>query len=133
MRHAFKYVQAGLWYRPIIKVTLKFNKVEFSYLALIDSGADFNIFHADIAKILKIDLSKFKNPVSFTGIKGGGIGHFTSIDLGIDNNFINTPVVFSNDISDNGYGILGQQGFFNNYKIKFDYRLKEIELTSNKK
>ena len=133
MKYKFKYVQAGLWYRPIIKVMLKFNKVEFSYLALIDSGADFNIFHADITKILKINLSKLKNPVSFSGIKGGGVGYFTSIDLGIDNNFINTPVVFSNDISDNGYGILGQQGFFNNYKVEFDYRLRVIKLTSNKK
>ncbi|OGH19717.1 MAG: hypothetical protein A3D74_03190 [Candidatus Levybacteria bacterium RIFCSPHIGHO2_02_FULL_37_13] len=133
MKYAFKYVQAGLWYRPIVRVTLKFNKIEFNYLALIDSGADFNIFHADIAKILKIDLSKLKNPVNFSGIKGGGIGYFTSIDLGVEGNFVNTPVVFSNDISDNGYGILGQQGFFNNYKIDFDYRLRRIELTSNKK
>ena len=133
MKYTFKYIQAGLWYRSIIKITLKFNKTEFSYLALIDSGADFNIFHADIAKILKINLSKLKNPVNFSGIKGGGIGYFTSIDVGIENNFINTPVVFSKDISDNGYGILGQQGFFNNYKINFDYNLREIELTPNKK
>ena len=72
-------------------------------------------------------------PSNFSGIKGGGIGYFTSIDVGIENNFINTPVVFSKDISDNGYGILGQQGFFNNYKINFDYNLREIELTPNKK
>ena len=78
-------------------------------------------------------MSKLKNPVSFSGIKGGGVGHFTSIDLGVEGNFVNTPVLFSSDISDNGYGIVGQQGFFNNYKIEFDYRLKEIELASNKK
>lgn len=133
MKHTFEYVQAGLWYRPIIKVTLKLHRIEFNYLALIDSGADFNIFHADIAKILKIDLPKLRNPVDFSGIKGGGVGYFTSIDLGVEGNFVNTPVVFSNDISNNGYGILGQQGFFNNYKIEFDYRLKRIELTSKKK
>lgn len=133
MRYKFKYVQAGLWYRPIIKITLKFNKIEFSYLALIDSGADFNIFHADIAKILKIDLFKLKNPVNFSGIKGGGVGYFTSVDVGVENNFINTPVVFSKDISDNGYGILGQQGFFNSYKINFDYSSREIELISKRK
>ena len=126
MRHKFNYVKAGLWYRPIIPVTLKLNKIEISYLALIDSGADFNIFHADIAKILKIDLSKLKNPVNFSGINGKGVGYFTSIDIGLNNNFINTPVVFSNDISDNGYGILGQQGFFNNYKIEFDYKNRNI-------
>lgn len=130
MKHTFSYVKTGLWHRPIIPVTLKFNKIEFNYLALIDSGADFNIFHADIAKILKIDFSKLKNPVNFSGINGKGIGYFTAVDIGIENSFINTPVVFSNDISDNGYGILGQQGFFNNYNIEFDYRGRKINLTS---
>lgn len=130
MKHKFNYVQAELWYRPIIPVTLKLNKVEFKYLALIDSGADFNIFHSDIAKILKIDLSKFKKSISFGGINSNaeGKGYFTSIDVGINEKFINTPVVFSNEISNNGYGILGQQGFFNNYKVSFNYRSKEIVL-----
>ena len=105
MKHKFNYVQLGLWYRPIIPVTLKFNNVEFKYLALIDSGADFNIFHGEIAKILKIDLSKFKNSMKFNGINSNaeGKGYFTSIDLGVNDRFINTPVVFSNDISDSGY------------------------------
>lgn len=130
MKHAFSYAKTGLWYRPIIPVTLKVGKIEFNYLALIDSGADFNIFHADIAKILKIDLSKLKDPVNFSGINGNGIGYFAAIDIGIGNNFINTPVVFSNDISDSGYGILRQQGFFNKYKIEFDYIGRKINLTS---
>ena len=116
MKHTFSYAKTGLWYRPIIPVALKFNRIEFNYLALLDSGADFNIFHSDIAKILKIDLLKLKNPVNFSGISGKGVGYFTSIDIGIGNNFINTPVVFSDDISDNGYGILGQQGFLINIK-----------------
>ena len=64
MIHKFSYAKSGILYRPIIPITLKFNKVEFQYLALIDSGADFNIFHADIAKILKIDLSKMKNSMN---------------------------------------------------------------------
>ncbi|MBI2421119.1 MAG: retropepsin-like domain-containing protein [Candidatus Levybacteria bacterium] len=133
MKHTLKYVKTGLWYRPIIPVTLRFNKIEFNYLALLDSGADFNIFHADIAKILKLDLSKLKNLVDFSGINGRGIGYFTSLDIGIENDFINnTPVVFSNDISENGYGILGQQGFFNNFKIEFSYKTKNIILTPNK-
>lgn len=120
----------GLWYRPIIPVILRFNHIEFKYLALIDSGADFNIFHGEIAKILKIDLSKFKNSMKFNGINSNaeGKGYFTSIDLGVNDKFINTPVVFSNEISDSGYGILGQQGFFNNYNINFNYSSKEIVL-----
>lgn len=130
MKHKFRYAKAGIWYRPVIPVTLRLNKIEFNYLALLDSGADFNIFHGDIAKILKINLSKLKTPVRFSGIKQGaeGKGYFFSIDIGIKNQFKNTTVVFSNDISENGYGVLGQQGFFNNYKICFDYATQMIEL-----
>lgn len=130
MIHKFSYAKAGIWYRPIIPVTLKFNKVEFRYLALLDSGADFNIFHSDIAKILKIDLKKMKNSMKFSGIRQGaeGEGYFMSIDVGVNNHFKNTPVVFSNDISEDGYGILGQQGFFNNYEISFNYKDGEIKI-----
>lgn len=130
MIYKFSYAKAGIWYRPIIPVTLQLNKIEFKYLALLDSGADFNIFHADIAKILKIDLSKMKNSIKFSGIKQGaeGKGNFVSLDLGINGQFKNTPVVFSSDISENGYGILGQQGFFNHYKINFDYKSREIKI-----
>src|SRR6266576_3763224 len=125
----FLYTKTGIWYRPLIPITLKLGKKEIKYIALIDSGADFNIFHEDIAKILKIDLSKLKS-MKFSGIKEGaeGIGRFTSLDLGIDNTFFNSPVVFSNDISPNGYGILGQQGFFNHFKIQFDYPARTIRL-----
>ncbi len=128
MKHTFSYTKTGIWYRPIIPITLRYEKIEFTYLALLDSGADFNIFHGDITKILKIDLSKLKTSMKFSGIKQGaeGKGSFFSIDIGINNEFKNTTVIFSSDISENGYGILGQQGFFNNYKICFDYSSRKI-------
>lgn len=132
MKHKFHYVKTGIWYRPIIPVTLRFNKVEVNYLALLDSGADFNMLHGDIAKILKIDLSKQKHVMEFSGIRedATGEGYFMSIDIGIKNKFFTTTAVFSNDISNNGYGILGQQGFFNNYKVLFNYGAKEVIIES---
>lgn len=39
--------------------------------------------------------------------------------------------MFSDDISDSGYGILGQQGFFNNFKVIFDYKNKKIQIKTN--
>ncbi len=132
MRYKFPYSKAGIWYRPIIPITIRFLKREITYLALLDSGADFNIFHGDIAKILGIDLAEQKNSMSFGGIKEGasGKGYFMPIELGINNKFFTTTAVFSNDISDNGYGILGEQGFFNNFKILFNYSAKNIEIQS---
>lgn len=113
-----KYSKAGIWYRPIIPVTISFNGKEVSYLALIDSGADFNVFHKDVADILGIDLSKLKK-VQFGGISASGRqceGSFVEVSLDLGIKMSKAPVLFSPDISDNGYGILGQQGFFNNFK-----------------
>lgn len=132
MKYKFPYVKAGIWYRPIIPITIRYLKREITYLALLDSGADFNIFHGDITKLLKIDLSKQKNSMSFGGIREGSIGkgYFMPLELGINNNFFTATAVFSNDISNNGYGILGEQGFFHNLKILFNYPSKNIEIQS---
>ncbi len=132
MKHRFKYAKFGSYYRPVIQITLRYNGKEFKYLALIDSGADLNIFHANFASILGIDINKLKVH-SFEGIKkeASALGYLSVVEIGIDNTFFDTVVIFSNDISDNGYGILGQQGFFNHFRIEMDYKGKDIELKSH--
>ena len=132
MKHRFKYAKFGPYYRPVIQVILRHNGKEFKYLALIDSGADLNIFHANLAHILGIDISKLKTH-TFGGIKKGppANGYLCVLEIGIENIFFDTPVIFSDDISDNGYGILGQQGFFDHFRIKMDYKGKDIELKSH--
>lgn len=123
MKYIFPYQPFGIFYRPVIPITIRCNNISVGYYALIDSGADFNIFHADLTKILKIDLKKIK-PFDFGGIKkdAKGKGYFYSLEIGIGQKFFLTTAVFSYDISDeDGYGVLGQQGFFQNFKVNFDY------------
>lgn len=135
IKYRFKYVRFDSFFRPVIPITLKHNNKSFDYLALIDSGAEFNIFHADLTQILGIDLSLIKNTFEFSGIRKGsqgqGKGFLTALEIGIQNSFFDSPVVFSYDISDRGYGILGQLGFFDHFKIKMDYKAKSIQLKTN--
>lgn len=133
IKHRFKYVKIGSYLRPIISVTLRNEKISFDYLAIIDSGADFNIFHGELASILNIDLKQLKT-IQFGGINKNaqGLGYYSVIEIGIQGRFFNTPVIFSHDISDGGYGILGQQGFFNLFKVKFDFAAKSIQLKTNR-
>ena len=37
-------------------------------------------------------------------------------------------LVRSDDIANDGYGILGQKGFFDIFSVTFDYQKEEIEL-----
>jgi len=133
IKYRFKYVKIGSYLRPIIPITLRNEKITFDYLALIDSGADFNIFHGELAAILNIDLKRLKT-MQFGGINKDtqGVGYYSVIEIGLKGGFFNTPVVFSYDISDSGYGILGQQGFFNLFKVKFDFAAKNIQLKINR-
>lgn len=129
IEHQFVYTRAGPFLRPIIPITLRNEGVEFDYLALVDSGADFNMFHSDIAEILGIDLTKLKT-MTFTGVRNGANGkaYYCVMDIGIKGSVFHSPVMFSPDISDKGYGILGELGFFNLFRIAFDYQQNDIRL-----
>lgn len=131
MKHSLFYTKFGPFYRPLVNITLRYKKSEVNYLALLDSGADFNIFHSDIAKILNIDLKKIKQTTTFGGIQKSdsrSIATPVKMEIGINNEFIPSLVSFSEEISTDGYGVLGQQGFFSHFSINFEYITKKITL-----
>lgn len=108
--------------RPIIPISLKYGDKSLRYEALVDSGADFNIFPLEIADKLAI---KFKDnkKLYFTGIGGNPItGKITEIVIELGSKKILTKAVFA----EVGNGILGQYGFFDMLQIKFNLNSKEI-------
>ncbi len=133
MKFRFKYKRFNDFYRPVIPVQLRLDKKTLRYEALLDSGADICIFHAELGELLGLDFNRLKS-ASFKGLssKSESLGFQAIIDVGISNNFHSAPLIFSYNISPYGYGILGQKGFFEFYRIKFDYCKKEVELKSIK-
>lgn len=130
IKHSFKYIKRGRVKKPLIPIQLRLNGKVVSSLALIDSGADFNIFHSDLAPILGIDLSKLKT-TQFGGIKKGvpdSTAYIAALEVGVNGDFFDCPVLFSADISPNGYGVVGQLGFFDHFRITFDYDTDHIYL-----
>ena len=89
IKFRYKYVKIGMYYRPIMSVAVSHNNVSSNYMVLLDSGADFNIFHSDLARIFKIDLSKLKT-ITFGGINKGskGVGYLSAITIGSRKLFI---------------------------------------------
>ncbi len=116
--------------RPIISVILIFNRRIIGYEALIDSGADFNIFDASIAEALRIRLTS-GNKRQIAGIGGQRIkGYEHNIVLKICGNEYKTGVIFSKEIPPYSFGVLGNQGFFDQFDVKFNYRKKFIEVSA---
>lgn len=118
--------------RPVIPIEVQFKNRVVPYEVLVDSGADFCIFDAQIADILGI------NVTSGEGRKVGGITgaaetyyvHPVSIKVGGWSYDI--KVGFLPNIAKMGYGVVGQKGFFDIFVVKFDLLKEEIELKERK-
>ncbi|MCJ7739876.1 retropepsin-like domain-containing protein [Candidatus Microgenomates bacterium] len=119
--------------RPVINIKLLFDDKTVKYPVLIDSGADFCIFHAEIARdLLNLPVKKGKKLI-FYGT--GGIAqtaYFHNIQIDLCGYEIDLFAGFSFDMEKLPYGILGQTGFFDRFKIEFDYQGKRIEIKSKR-
>jgi hypothetical protein len=121
-RLKFDYIQIGKHKRPVIPIQLNFNGKAVNTPALIDSGADFNLIHTDIAETLGIKLNKEK-PIVFSGVGNKSLsleGYMAVVDLMIFNKGENisfaTPVIFTEQLPGNGIALLGETGFFDHLK-----------------
>lgn len=110
--------------RPIIPLSLWHKNKSLRYEALIDSGADFNIFPLQIAEDLGIKFKDHKK-ILFKGIGGDmGEGIIGDISLELGGRNISTKAVFA----DVGNGVLGQYGFFDICTVNFNLKKKIIEI-----
>lgn len=119
--------------RPVIPVEVKYNGNSIKYLALIDSGADFCIFHAQIGEAVGIDIKKGKM-LEFYGIVGDkkeAFFHNISISVGGIEKECYCGFSYEFDETKMPYGVLGQKGFFNLFKVLMDYEKEQIEIKPN--
>jgi hypothetical protein len=121
--------QKGLFiFKPIIPIILKYKNCEIGYESLIDSGSDKSYFPAVVGEYLGVAIKKGQEE-KFIGAKNEiGIAYFHMLEIGIKTQKYSTKIGFSYDISDEGFGILGQSGLFDNFDVKFSLRNKEITL-----
>lgn len=116
--------------RPVIPIEIRYNGKSVKYLALIDSGADFCIFHAEIGEYLGINIKAGKK-LDYYGIIGDKKeAFFHDVSIIVGGNEKKCYCGFSYEIDKNKmpYGILGQKGFFNLFKVSMDYEKEQIEL-----
>lgn len=117
--------------RPVISIAVKFHDKKIDYLALIDSGADFCIFHSEIGEYLGIDIKSGKK-LEFFGVTGDKkVAYFHHITICVGGHDKDCYCGFAPDFTAQRmpYGILGQKGFFDIFKIMMDYKKNRIELS----
>ena len=105
--------------RPVIDVEIFGPEKSISTFALLDSGADNCLFHLEYAKAIGIDLDKCKKSATI-GVEGGKMEiYLADIEIKVKGlEKIKVPVGFIKSNSVNG--LLGQIGFFDQNRIKFE-------------
>lgn len=113
--------------RPMVEIEIFGKSASHKELALIDSGADRSLFHKEIAEILGVDLSRAEKR-NITGISGAMEARTAEIKIRISH--LNDAVTIPVDFADSPYigALLGQEGFFDFHRIKFekDHNIFEI-------
>ncbi len=118
--------------RPLIRaeIAIKKNGDGIPCEVLVDSGADFCILKAEIGEILGFNI-KSGEAFSYKGINGAeSTGYIHEVWINVKNVWIQAKVVFSYDIPKFGHQVVGQLGFFDHFKINFDYNKGTIVLRS---
>lgn len=116
--------------RPIIPIFFRIPKSgrKIGYEALVDSGADYNIFPAQVAEIMGLDITRGRLDI-FAGVGGGKYrAYFHPVKMCIGEWEYDTDCAFSYDVAPWGYGVLGQRGFFDRAAVRFNYQKEEIEI-----
>ena len=118
--------------RPIVDVVIFGPKGNVPTIALLDSGADYCLFNIEFAKQIGVDLKKCEKGQTI-GVEGGKIDiYMTEVEIQIQHlQKIIVPVGFID--SPSVTGLLGQVGFFDKNRIKFerDHDTFEINQITN--
>ncbi len=126
----FKYARySDTLVRPVIPVTVRHSRRTVAYELLIDSGADLNIFDAALAVDLGIDVE--------AGVEATVLGATGEVErvfvhpvtLTVGDHTYKTRAAFMLRVADSCYGLAGQRGIFDQFRVTFDLQAEEIELS----
>ncbi|OGE64761.1 hypothetical protein A3I48_00015 [Candidatus Daviesbacteria bacterium RIFCSPLOWO2_02_FULL_36_7] len=119
--------------RPYIPIRLIGSNGIWEGYGLIDSGADRSLFNTQIAEKIGLNLNEVATE-DFSGIEGGGIEaklHKLRLQvIGMDNDI----EIVAGFVESSGVAvILGQDGFFDAFRIKFERDHGTFEITPVKR
>ena len=114
--------------RPYLIVRLINGERHKDVISLVDSGADVCLFHSDIGRMLGIEIEAAPE-LAFQGVSGAKeVAYLHRVDLVVRGlSSIALDVAFTNSMAA-GTGLLGQRGFFEEFRINFQLSRKFFEL-----
>ena len=116
------------FHRPYLIVRLAHGTKHKDVIALVDSGADLCLFHSDIGKLIGIDVES-GSKLAFEGVSGAvATAYLHRINLTVRGmSSISLDVGFTDSMAV-GTGLLGQQGFFEQFRVSFELTVQVFEI-----
>lgn len=109
-------------------VELRSGDKSASYVVLVDSGADVSLFSAEVGVELGIDIPSGE-ALTVRGATGDEQTFFMHpITIAVEDTVIETTAAFADIPHLESAGLAGQRGFFNHFRITFDFEAGEFEL-----
>ena len=114
--------------RPMLQLTFFNGAKRQQVVCLVDSGADECLFHASIGRSLGIDIES-GSYMKFNGIAGSIEAYIHPLEIQLQDfpERVNIKAGFTE--SEGVHAILGQAGFFENFKICFERKRWRIEIS----
>lgn len=114
----------------MLQVTLSNGSKRQQVVCLIDSGADECLFHWSIAHLLGIEDLKTGIFRRFEGIAEGVDAYMHPVRLQIQDFPDSVEIYAGFTEAESVWAILGQAGFFANYKVTLERYKSKFEITS---
>jgi hypothetical protein len=132
MERSFSYFKKSEQWFPVIDIFIKGPGVTDRFKALVDSGAAYSVFRADVAEHLGVNI-KIGKEIFLQGIGGRILGYLHNLEVGLDEtNFFRCKIIFSEEFTVS-FNILGRDNFFLPFLITFNEREKILILQEDKK
>jgi len=126
----FKYKSFGETLRPVIPITLIHKGVSVESEAIVDSGSDHCFFDAEVGNSLGITTSNSEIKEVF-GIGGNASLYYVHpVKVRLGDTLLDIKAGFVSKIGGQvfRYGVLGQEGFFDRFVVRFDLSKEMVEL-----
>jgi len=115
-------------YRPLLDIVLKNGSNSIPTTALVDSGADRCTFPTTMGEAIGLDVHSVTPEVT-KGINNINTNIYVhDVLIIVRNNRLHVKCGFVDEL---GIPLLGQEGFFDQYLIKFHHHKKQFELIPN--
>lgn len=133
MIFSYKKVSAST-YGPIIPVALRARARWVPFNAFVDSGADYSVFHSDVAALLGLNLFAGKKKIVTVGDGDEMVTWLHDIQVRFAGYVFVAAIAFSPGLGA-GFNLIGRKTFFEKFQVCFNDRdrfLRATRLTGKK-